>query len=291
MATAFPTPPDSLDDKVTGTENKVLVSMSTTFYPREDHPSDLIIITEDSVFFSVHKHILLSKSQNLFGGLLVQEDTQSFTVSESSEIFNLVLHAFYDFDASNYKPTLDHIAGMLTALPRYGLPAATAVQHGRPTYNLILGTALSAPLDTYALVAQHRLEKLAVEVSHHLLSTPLHCLTDEHCLSMGPVYLRRLMFLHLGRTERLKKLLRDLPSGHRPTLQCDAIDQKRKLEAAWQEAVGQLCWDINASTPVSLFHTVLSPIVDKLSCEECKTSAKEKIRKLIVDWTMVKTTI
>jgi hypothetical protein len=52
--------------------------MSTTFYPREDHPSDLIIITADSVFFSVHKNILLSKSQNYFGGLLQPEDAQSF---------------------------------------------------------------------------------------------------------------------------------------------------------------------------------------------------------------------
>lgn len=212
-------------------------------------------------------------------------------VPESSEIFNLVLHAFYDFDPISYKPTLDHIAGMLTALPQYGLPITDPVAHGKPMYNLILGTALSSPLDIYALVAQHRLEQLAVEVSHHLLSTPLHNLTDEHCLSMGPIYLRRLIFLHLGRTERLKQLLRDPPSGHRPTMHCDVIDQKRKLEAAWKEAAGELCWEANAGTPVSLFHAVLSPVVDKLTCEECKTSTREKIRKLIVDWTMVKTTI
>ena len=282
--------------------------MSTTFYPREDHPSDLIIITADNVFFSVHKRILLSKSQNSFGGLLHHEDAQSFTgplalsrpkpcfdhslaVSESSEVFNLVLHAFYDFDPTSYKPTLDHIAGMLNILPQYGLPVAHIVTHGKPMYNLILGVALTSPLDVYALVAQHRLEQLAVEVSHHLISTPLHNLTDEHCLSMGPVYLRRLMFLHLGRTERLKRLLRDPPAGHRPTMQCDAIDQKRKLAMVWKEGVSELCWEASASTPVSLFHAVLSPIVDKLSCEECKTSTREKIRKLIVDWTMVKTTI
>ena len=158
-------------------------------------------------------------------------------------------------------------------------------------YNLVLSTALTSPLDIYALVAQYRLEQLAVEVSHHLLSVPLHNLTDEHCLSMGPIYLRRLVFLHLGRTERLKRLLRDPPSGHRPTVQCDLVDQKRKLEAVWLQAAAELCWEANASTPVSLFHAVLSPIVDKLTCEECKTSTREKIRKLIVDWTMVKTTI
>ncbi|KIM25903.1 hypothetical protein M408DRAFT_314531 [Serendipita vermifera MAFF 305830] len=270
--------------------------MSTTFYPREDHPSDLIIISADNVFFSVHKRILLLKTNNFFGGLLQVEDDVILNifllvVSEASEVFNLVLHAFYDFDPTNYKPTLDQVAEMLNKLPQYGLPLSAVITHGKPMYNLILGMSLTKPLDIYALVAQHRLEPLAVEVSHHLLATPLHNLTDEHCLSMGPIYLRRLTFLHLGRTERLKKLLRDPPSGHRPTMQCDTVDQKHKLMALWKEATGELCWEASASTPVSLFHAVLSPLVDKLNCEECKTSTREKIRKLIVDWTMVKTTI
>jgi hypothetical protein len=183
------------------------------------------------------------------------------------------------------------MARTLSSLPLYGLSPSTAIVHGKPMYNHILSMALQAPLDTYALVCQHRLEPLAVEISHHLISVPLHSLTDEQCLSMGPVYLRRLVFLHMGRTERLKQLLKDPPTGHGPTQQCDVIDQKRKLQAAWKEAVGQLCFEACANTPVSLLHTSLSCVTDRLTCEECKIATRERIRKLIVDWTLVKTTI
>jgi hypothetical protein len=204
---------------------------------------------------------------------------------------NLILHAFYDYDPTNYRPTLDQLANMLTGLNTYGLPVTEPVAPGKPLYNLLLSTALSHPLDTYALVCQHHLESLAVEISHHLISIPLHNLSDEQCLSMGPVYLRRLVFLHLGRTERLKKLLKDLPDGHPPTRQCDAVDQKRDLKGAWEAAAATLAWEANANTPVSLIQSTFLPVADRLTCSECRTSAKERIRKLIVDWTTVKSTI
>jgi hypothetical protein len=180
---------------------------------------------------------------------------------------------------------------MLDALPIYGLPLEVPISVGKPTYNLILGVAFTASLDAFALVSKHGLEQLAVEISHLLISVPLHNLTDEQCLAMGPIYLRRLVFLHLGRTERLKTLLQEPPSTHVPTSNCDMVDQQRKLGTAWRDAIADLAWKANASTPISLFHANLTPIADKLTCAECKTAVKERIRKLIVDWTLVKTTI
>lgn len=60
-------------------DQRMLVSMSTTFYPRDDHPTDLIIISVDGVFFSVHRRRLLQQSQNAFGNHLFLDDCQSFT--------------------------------------------------------------------------------------------------------------------------------------------------------------------------------------------------------------------
>jgi hypothetical protein len=54
------------------------ISMSTTFYPRDDNPHDLMIVTCDGIFFAVQKSILLAKSKNWFGGLLVEADCMSF---------------------------------------------------------------------------------------------------------------------------------------------------------------------------------------------------------------------
>jgi len=268
----------------------VLVSMSTTFYPQDDPPTDLIILTSDNVLFAVHDSVLRFKSQNSFGELLSGQESRSFAVPESSEVLNLVLYAFYDLDPAHYRPTLDHIASMLDAFSKYGLPLEPSLTKGKPIYNVICGLAFASPLEAYALVAKHNLDQLAVEISHQLHSTPLYDLTDELCLSMGPIYLRRLMFLHLGRTERLKMLLRESPR-HEPTVQCDAVDQQHKLKTLWREKATTLCWDVSPSTPVSLLQATLSPVVEKLGCDECKTSTRERIRQIIVEWTMVKSTI
>jgi len=268
------------------------ISLSTTFYPRDDDPCDVIIVTCDSIFFAVQKAILLAKSNNSFGGFLVKEDCLSFVVEEDAAVFNLILFAFYEYDPTKYKPSLSQLAGMLTGLPKYGLPLPGTVDiPGGFIYNAILNTALASPLEAYALVCSHNLEQLAVQISHHLLSTPLHQLTDDLCIQMGPKYLRRLIFLHMGRTERLKLLVKEPPVGHEPTRDCDEIDQKRMLLANWREAASTLCWSIGPDTPISLLRDRLSNVANKLACSDCKVSAKERLRKLIVDWTLVKSTI
>jgi hypothetical protein len=51
-------------------EDSFIVSMSTSFYPRDDLPADIMILTSDNVLFAVHRQILLEKSINNLGGLL-----------------------------------------------------------------------------------------------------------------------------------------------------------------------------------------------------------------------------
>jgi hypothetical protein len=96
-----------------GSDNKVLVSMSTTFYPREDHPSDLIIISSDNVFFSVHKRVLLERSQNAFGGQLYHKDYQSFTGK---------LSIFFPISRSSYCNELAYSFLLATSPTLWGLP-------------------------------------------------------------------------------------------------------------------------------------------------------------------------
>ncbi|KAG8816385.1 hypothetical protein FRC17_000344 [Serendipita sp. 399] len=283
-----------------------VLSMSATFYPREDYPGDLFIITADNVHFVVHKRILLGESNNNFRGYLVDPNTQSLSaaarrfhvtkviphlVPESSTLFNLILHVFYNFDPTIYKPDLSLIAELLDALPLYGVDVIRPFSEGKYFFKITLDHAPAAALDTYTLVCRHRLETLAVKCSQYLISVPLHHLTDEHCISMGPVYLRRLVFLHLGRIERLKILLKAPPASHPPSLLCDALDQRSRLEKPWREAINEICWDITADTPLSLLQGTLGPLVEKSPCSECQMAIKERIRKLFVDWTMVKNTI
>lgn len=135
---------------------------------------------------------------------------------------------------------------MLDCLPKYGMSVQFLLVLGSPFGNLILSYARLQPLETYSLVCYHGIEELAVEVSRHLLSVPLYNLTDTQCTRMGPVYLRRLMFLQLGRMERLKILVQELPTSHPSRLSCDEMDQKRLMLARWRAAASEICWDLNA---------------------------------------------
>ncbi|KAG8814321.1 hypothetical protein FRC17_001202 [Serendipita sp. 399] len=265
--------------------------MSATFYPREDYPGDLFIITADNVYFVVHKRILFEQSNNNFRGYLIDPNTQSLSVPESSTLFNLILHVIYDFDPTIYKPNLSLISELLDALPLYGVDVIRPFSEGKYFFKITLDHAPAAALETYTLVCRHRLEALAVKCSQYLVSVPLHHLTDQNCISMGPVYLRRLVFLHLGRIERLKILLKPPPASHPPSLLCDALDQRSRLEKPWREAINELCWDITADTPLSRLQSALGPLVEKSPCSECQMAIKERIRKLFVDWTMIKNTI
>lgn len=56
-----------------------IVQMSTTFYPDDANPCDLIIVSDDEVFFSVHKSVLLARSTNNFNNLLIEDNRMSFT--------------------------------------------------------------------------------------------------------------------------------------------------------------------------------------------------------------------
>jgi hypothetical protein len=203
----------------------------------------------------------------------------------------LLFCIFYDLDPSDHNPSLEQVSSALVALPKYGLSLEIATATGTHVYNLIMGLASKSSIDTFALVCHHNLERLATDISQLLISIPIHDLNDQQCTMMGPVYLRRLVFLQVGRTERLKEILNVPPTKHEPTMSCDAVNQRRNLEAVWDDAVRELVWEVKAHTSVSLLHTAITPAVDRVTCADCKTAIRERIKQIIVDWTLVKSTI
>ncbi|OBZ76566.1 hypothetical protein A0H81_03701 [Grifola frondosa] len=144
-----------------------------------------------------------------------------------------------------------------------------------------------APIDVYALAAAHDLYDLAVPVSSHLLAFALPSLTDEHAARMGPLYLRRLFFLHLGRTDALKRILLPPPPPHAPTSTCDFTEQK-KLTRAWALASAYLAWDARPDLSTSSMEAALCPLGNHLSCDVCQKALGERIKQLIVQWSVVR---
>lgn len=105
----------------------------------------------------------------------------------------------------------------------------------------------------YTLAAQHGLEQLAVAVSPFLLSFDLAALTDDFVGRMGAVYLRRLVFLHLGRSAALKRLLSPPLDYHTPDDACGA-EEHDALMNAWSVAIAPLAWDARPGTGLLLHH-------------------------------------
>jgi hypothetical protein len=154
----------------------------------------------------------------------------------------LILHGIYGLPCAHYAPDLDQVTAALQAFPRYGVPVPTVVGPGSPLFDALLAIAPARPLDVYALAAQRGLHDLAVRSSAFLLSISLANVSDAQALTMGPLYLKRLFFLHLGRADAFKRLLLVPPPDHAPTAVCGHAE-RAQLTRAWALASAYLAWE------------------------------------------------
>ena len=247
--------PDACNDV---NEESAIISISTTFGPTANLlpiPPDLILMSSDTVFFYLHTAQLLTATTNHFNGLCSQarptrhpdateasSSPEVVSVPESSAVLNIILHASYDLSCAHYNPSLDALIAAVDAMPIYGLSSKQHVAPNKPLFTLLLARAPIQPISVYALAGAYDLAELATPVSAHLLSFPLHTLPDALAYRMGPIYLKRLFFLHVGRIHALRRLLVAPPHPHPPTDECDFTEQK-KLTRAWALASAYLAWD------------------------------------------------
>jgi hypothetical protein len=140
---------------------------------------------------------------------------------------------------AHYSPSFNDLHAAVVSLHTFGVSLKAKIVPTQPLFNLLLSHAPLSPLELYALAAHYDLYDLAVSTSSHLLSLSLSSVTDELAERMGPLYLKRLFFLHFGRAEALKRLLLAPPHPHPPTPQCDFSEQK-KLTRAWALASAYL---------------------------------------------------
>ena len=278
-------------------ESSSFISVSTTFYPganTDSFPTDLIILSSDAVFFYVHSRRLVSASENAFNMNLPQaiekidgNPEPILNLPDSASVMNIVLHTVYGMSCSHYSPTFSDVAMAIAALKVYGLPLNRFLSPASPLSATLSSFSTVCPLDLYTLAAAHDLHDLAVTASPHLLSLALPTVTDEIALMMGPVYLKKLFFLHFGRTDALKRLLLPPPSPHSPTADCDFVEQK-KVTRAWALASAYLTWDARPDMPTGTIEGALQPLSEHLACEQCRTALRGRIQELVDQWAAVK---
>ncbi|EGN93799.1 hypothetical protein SERLA73DRAFT_171717 [Serpula lacrymans var. lacrymans S7.3] len=279
------------------------VFISTTFFPGADinpHLSDLVLSSSDSVLFYVHAHILLASSDNGFNSLLpftsdnrlsrFHTGENHIAVAEDSSSLNIVLHNSYDISSAQYSPSFETLVSAVVSLHTYGISLDRCLVPSTPLYNSLLSHAPLRPLELYILAASYDRYELAVSTSSHLLSFTLSSLTDDMVDKMGAKYLKRLFFLHFGRTSALKRLLLPPPHPHAPTNSCSFSDQK-SVSRAWALVAAYLAWDARPDMSTHTIKTALCSLEEQVDCDICRTSLNERIRDLVIQWSLIKVSI
>ena len=224
------------------------ISVSTRFFCGAGlvkEPEDLTLQSSDSVFFYVSSAVLLGHSTNRFGAHIPPDPPdgdQMIYIPESSDVLNIILHALYDISLAENSPSLPVLIAAVQRLTAYGLDPQLLIKASTPLHTALLSYSPLYPIEIYALAASFELEELAVPTSSHLLSLRLTNLTDEVASSIGPVYLNRLVKLHVFRVEELKAILLTPPYPHPEMPTCDFVEQRR-LTRAWGLAAASLAWD------------------------------------------------
>ncbi|EUC59270.1 40S ribosomal protein S14 [Rhizoctonia solani AG-3 Rhs1AP] len=300
MPATSPTP--SIDS------NSVSISTRFNLNSWDMQDADVLFLTPDQVFFYAHSSLLLQYSSNYFGGLLVDDTVddvdEEIDVSQpmsdwsmepkliptniSSNILNVVLLALYQLPIKEFMPSNEILQAVIPTLASLGYDPCVIAYPQSELYGLLLRSAAADPFPMYAAAAQCSFETLAVAVSALTLQTPLHGVTDELAQQMGPIYLRRLFFLHLGRADALKRIVLPQPNLHPPesNSQCDSESQKG-IQRAWALASAYI---ISQNHPGEI-NDVVSLLGTHIKCTECGRSLQERISRLVHDWSTVKYTI
>ncbi|TFK99137.1 hypothetical protein BDV98DRAFT_613522 [Pterulicium gracile] len=296
-----PTPPRSHDGSPSSDSDHGdpdVVNVSSTFFPGarvHSLPPDLILISSDFVFFYVSSSTLLEASNNGFGNLVPKSNTedpeqQVVRTELHSNVLNVVLHAIHHISSAHYNHDIETLITAVDAMPSLGLALRRLLAPQSPLFSLLLGQAPLYPIQVYALASRYDLHDLAVPTSGHLLSYSLHQLDDTTAELMGPIYIKRLFFLHFGRMEALKRILLNPPHPHAPTPSCDFTEQK-KITRAWALATAYLAWDARPDLSISSIESALGPLGEHLNCNLCKQSLKERVQDVVVQWSVVRRTI
>ncbi|KAG8701627.1 hypothetical protein FRC09_005234 [Ceratobasidium sp. 395] len=207
-----------------------------------------------------------------------------------SSILNVILHVIYGLPMERYAPDLQVLCHALSELVTFGYRLVDLVTPHSEIFHLLVAQSKKYPLVVYALAAGHKIERLAVSCSSNTLGVELSEVTDELASVMGPIYLRRLFFLHLGRTDALKRLLLEPPAGHPPSSTCDADNQK-SLTRAWALAVAYMAVEGRPNTHPTMLNNSLSTLGEHLVCPNCRACLADRIRSVVQQWAAVSSTI
>ncbi|KAG8966569.1 hypothetical protein FRC03_011707 [Tulasnella sp. 419] len=226
------------------------------------------------------------------------------TLPEPSTVLNVALHVIYNLSCAKNNPDLQTLSQLFPFMKKYGLSQSELVQPMSEIPRLLLAFAPTNSIEVYTIAAANNLESLAILASQYTLSVYLWIITDQQVLDMGAIYFKRLVFLHMGREEALKRVISAPPEYHFPTSSC-SMESQRGVIRAWSLATAFVLQggQRNSSaqnTPVqgpiqgitaAGLDSIFSPMASSITCPECVTCLKTRVASMLRDWSLVKNTI
>ncbi|KAK7039033.1 hypothetical protein VNI00_010425 [Paramarasmius palmivorus] len=216
-------------------------------------PTNIILISKDSVLFHADEYSLLQFSNNCFKGLLPlpsrdRDKRMIFLRDLHSSELDVLLQAIYGITPKsstdgNGIVELRLLSRGIGWLPVFGIPPKSVVLPYTYIFARILSFAPVHPLETYAIAGRYDIHDLAVAASSHTLPVELSNVGEELATCMGARYLSRLFSLHLNRKATLLSLLSKEPEYHDQTENCRFTDQ-REAKSRWNTAMASLVWDV-----------------------------------------------
>jgi len=230
--------------------------------------------------------------------LLPQNRRSTVLVPETSTVFNVVLHMVYAIVVEEYAPDIDTIALAISTLPKYGIPVPKATQ--TDVWALLLKQAHTPgnAIKVYAIAAANGIDSVCVLASQYTLGVSLSTLTEADALTIGAVYLRRLVFLHVGRREALVRVIIHPPSRHGNTAECFSKHQD-EVARNWSIAFSHLVSGTGRGSEASLLHDTsvgaladtFGPVALSTRCEICKGAVRTRVSDLVRAWLAIRRTI
>lgn len=186
-----------------------------------------------------------------------------------------------------YGPTVQTISQALRSLQAYGL-STPSLYHD--IWAVLLRQAPHSPHRVYALGAAHAMDSLCTLASQYTLATPLTELGEAEATAMGAIYLRRFVFLHLGREEALRRTIRTPPPSHEDTETC-SNDARMAIRQGWLATVGRILTGVQPQNTESAHLISQFAPLAALPCQKCKENVQGRIASMVQDWARVKRTI
>lgn len=249
-------------------------------------PEDIQLLSSNGVSFFVHSNRLLDMSANSFAGLQSGR-SNSLHLSEHSAVLELVLLAIYEHTCQGYRTTLANLDRAFEALVKYGVSPPAVCQADAPLYHIMCSQVSERPLAVYALASRYKLESVARYASSHLLSLPSDALNDETTAKIDPVYLKRLLLLHMDRISALKRLLTAIPAPHTPTASCNGNGHSQMV-FAWKLVIAYISWSAKPDFSTTELAIVGASAEGEVPCPQCRLVLREHIHDLITQWSTVK---